>query len=151
MSAPIGNQFWRKRLKHGRDHKIETAKEIEENFEEYSQWAEENPLIEVDFRGKDANKVNIPKMRAMTKDHFAMCCGLSGWDILESYKERGQDFKEVITRVEKLIYYQKFTGTAAGFLNSNIIAADLGLKTQQEIDLTTGGKPFTLNVKQDTE
>jgi hypothetical protein len=151
MAAPEGNQFWRKRLKHGRNHKIETEQEIEENFEEYCQWADENPLNEIDFRGKDANKVTIPKMRAMTKDHFALCCGLSGWEKLETYKERSEGFREVITRIEKLIYYQKFTGTAAGFLNPNIIAADLDLKSKQEIDLTTKGKPFTLNIKPDSE
>lgn len=134
MGAPVGNQFWKLRLKHGRDHKIETAKEIEENFEEYSKWTEENPLIEIDFRGKDATQVELPKMRAMTKEHFALACGLSGWEKLEQYKERGEDFHEVITRIEKFIYYQKFSGSAAGFLNPNIIARDLGLADKKEVD-----------------
>lgn len=140
MSAPAGNQFWKLRLKHGRDHKIATAQEIEENFEEYSTWAEENPLNEIDFRGKDATEVTLPKMRAMTKEHFALSCGLSGWDVLEEYKGRGQDFKEVITRIEKYIYYQKFSGAAAGFLNPNIIARDLGLKDQSAIDVNDSRK-----------
>jgi hypothetical protein len=34
---------------------------------------------------------------------------------------------EVITRIDKYIYNQKFEGAAAGFLNPNIIARDLGL------------------------
>lgn len=134
MSAPEGNQFWKLRLKHGRDHKIETAKEIEDNFEEYSNWIQSNPLQEVDFRGKDATEVILPKMRAMTKEHFALSCGLSGWDVLEEYKDRGQDFKEIITRIEKYIYYQKFSGAASGFFNANIIARDLGLSDKKELD-----------------
>lgn len=138
--APTGNQFWKLRLKHGRNHKIATAKEIEENFEEYANWIESNPLKEVDFRGKDATPVELPKMRAMTKDHFALSCGVSGWDKLEAYKERGQDFREVITRVEKYIYYQKFSGSAAGFLNANIIARDLGLKEQSDVNLNDSRK-----------
>lgn len=134
MAAPAGNQFWKLRLKHGRDHKIETAQEIADNFEEYAEWTEKSPLIETDFRGKDATEVELPKMRAMTKDHFALACGLSGWEILEEYKARGKDFAEVITRIEKFIYYQKLTGSAAGFLNPNIIARDLGLTEKKELD-----------------
>lgn len=143
MAAPEGNKFWKLRLKHGRAHKIETAQEIEENFEEYSKWAEDTPLEEVDFRGKDAKKVMLPKMRAMTKEHFAMCCGLSGWDVLAEYKARGEDFKEVITRIENMIYYQKFTGSAAGFLNPNIIARDLGLADKKEVDKKVTKVNFT--------
>lgn len=136
MAAPAGNQFWKLRLKHGRNHKIETAQEIQENFEEYSKWAEENPLNEIDFRGRDAQPVTIPKMRAMTKDHFALCCGLNGWEVLNEYKARGQDFHDVITRIERLIYYQKFTGSAAGLLNPNIIARDLGLADKSQTEIT---------------
>lgn len=135
MGAPTGNQFWKLRLKHGRDCKIETAQEIEQNFEEYGEWIQNNPLIEVDFRGKDATEVELPKMRAMTKEHFALSCGLSGWDVLEEYKERSQDFKEVITRIEKFIYYQKFAGAASGFFNANIISRDLGLADKKDFDL----------------
>lgn len=140
MSAPKGNKFWKLRLKHGRDHKIETALEIEENFEEYALWIEDSPLIETDFRGKDATQVSLPKMRAMTKEHFALACGLSGWDILEEYKARSEDFKVIITRIEKFIYYQKFSGSAAGFLNPNIIARELGLKESTEINLNDARK-----------
>lgn len=143
MPAPLGNQFWKLRLKHGRNYKIATAKEIEENFEEYATWVEENPLNEVDFRGKDATQVDLPKMRAMTKEHFALSCGLSGWEKLEEYKQRGEDFREVITRIEKYINYQKFTGAAAGFLNPNIIARDLGLADKKEVDKKTTKVKFT--------
>lgn len=135
MGAPPGNQFWKLRLKNGRSHKIETAQEISDNFDEYAEWVETTPFIEIDFRGKDSTEVKLPKMRAMTKEHFALACGLSGWDVLESYKERGQDFMDVITRIEKFIYYQKFSGSAAGFLNPNIIARDLGLADKKEMDV----------------
>lgn len=144
--APGKNSFWKLRLKHGRNHKIETAKEIEDNFEEYCQWVEKNPLMEVDYRGKDAIEVKIPKMRAMTKEHFAICCGLSGWEVLEAYKKRGEDFLEIITRIEKIIYYQKFTGAAAGFLNSSIIAKDLGMIDKKEMEISSGS--FSININE---
>jgi hypothetical protein len=126
MAAPKTNQFWKLRLKHGRSHAIATPEELQQNFVEYCTWIEENPLIEVDFKGKDATHVNIPKMRPFTKEGFALACGLSGWDVIESWKKR-EGFMEVITRIDKYIYNQKFEGAAAGFLNPNIIARDLGL------------------------
>ena len=126
MPAPKTNQFWKLRLKHGRSHAIATPEELQHNFDEYCTWIEENPLIEVDFKGKDATHVNIPKMRPFTKEGFALACGLSGWDVIESWKKR-EGFMEVITRIDKYIYNQKFEGAAAGFLNPNIIARDLGL------------------------
>ncbi len=46
------------------------------------------------------------------------------WD---SYKDRGEDFLTIITRVEDIIWDQKFTGAAAGILNGNIIARELPL------------------------
>jgi hypothetical protein len=51
------------------------------------------------------------------------------------------------------MYTQKFTGAAAGFLNPNIIARDLGLRDAIDSDVTTGGEAlsFTLNVKPDQE
>ena len=131
-----GNQFWKLRLKHGRNHSIATHEELEENFIEYCEWLENNPLIQIDFRGGAAKKVSIPKMRPMTKEGFALACGVNGWEVIEKWKARSNDFNDVITRIEKNIYNQKFEGAAAGFLNPNIIARDLGLVEKKEIDNT---------------
>lgn len=138
--APKENQFWKLRLKHGRNFAIETPDQLWENFMEYSDWCEKNPLKEQQLIKRKVTRdeeivgrYQLNRMRAMTKDSFALACGLSGWQVIESYKERGKDFIEVITRIEKYIYDQKFTGAAAGFLNSNIIARDLGLATKAEI------------------
>lgn len=133
MKFETGNQFWKLRLKHGRDCEIATAEELWDNFCEYQQWVVDNPLIEIDFKGKDATKVELPRMRAMTKDAFALACGLSGWEIIDKYRKRGTDFNEIITRIERYIYQQKLEGSAAGFLNPNIIARDLGLRDNSDI------------------
>ncbi|MFC0183379.1 terminase small subunit [Pseudarcicella hirudinis] len=46
-------------------------------------------------------------------------------------------FLEVITRIEEIVYVQKFEGAAVGAFNANIIARDLGLADKQNIDLST--------------
>ena len=48
------------------------------------------------------------------------------------WRKTRADLSEVITRVESIIYEQKFTGAAADLLNSNIIARELGLADRSE-------------------
>lgn len=93
--------------------------------------------MEVDFRGKDATQVELPKMRAYTwagLENFLDMSdqGLSNYKTKPEYK----DFFGVITRIERIMYDQKFTGAAAGFLNPNIIARDLGLADKKETEKT---------------
>ena len=123
------------RLKHGLDGRFKTPDEILENFEQYVQWAEETPLIEVDFRGKDATEVNLPKKRLLTKEGFALACGFASWATLAVYKGKSKDFAQVFTRIEQAIYTSKLEGAASGLFNHNIIARDLGLMNQEQVNL----------------
>ena len=135
MAAPKGNQCWQLRLKHGLDGRFKTPEEILENFEQYVQWAEENPLIEVDFRGKDATEVRLPKKRLLTKEGFALACGFASWATLAVYKGKSKDFAQVFTRIEQAIYTSKLEGAASGLFNHNIIARDLGLMNQEQVNM----------------
>lgn len=137
--TPKMNQLWKLRLKHGRNFAIESPQELWENFIEYSDWIENNPLKEqqliktkVSRDSETVGTYTLSKMRAMTKDSFALACGLSGWHVIESYKERNNDFLQVVTRIEKYIYDQKLTGAAAGLLNANIIARELSLGKEEQ-------------------
>lgn len=133
MAAPKGNNCWQLRLKHGLDGRFKTPEQIWENFMQYVEWAEETPLIEVDFRGKDAMKVEIPKKRVLTKDGFALACGFACWATLAVYRSKSEDFAKVFTRIEQAIIAQKFEGATSGFFNHNIIARDLGLMNQEQM------------------
>jgi len=137
MSAPKGNEFWKNRSKHGRDKIFSSPELFLEESLKYFQWCIDNPFIEVDFRGKDAKEVYIPKMRPFTWDGLELFLGVES---LREYKTNPdyKEFSQVIARIGKIIYDQKFSGAAAGFLNPNIIARDLGLKEQS--DVTSGGE-----------
>lgn len=131
MSFPVGNEFWKNRSKHGRDALFATASLLWDAATEYFDWCQQNPLIEIDYVGKE--RVEKPKMRAFTL--HGLCIYLDcNTQYFKTYKSRldretqaGRDFDTVITRIEEVIYEQKFTGAAAGFLHPNIIARDLGL------------------------
>jgi len=133
MAAPVGNQFWQLRLKHGRDRIIQDPNALWEDAQEYFQWCIDNPLMETDFRGKDAERVLIPHMRVFQKTGLALACGLSKWETIENLKDVSEDFKDVVTRIEGIIATQKFEGASGDFLNARIIAQDLGLNTQRII------------------
>ena len=144
MAAPSGNQFWKLRSKNGRDKIFESPIHLWEAACEYFEWCEENPLLEIDFRGKDLERVELPKMRALTWEGLELFVDIHR---LRDYKSNPKyvDFSPVIEQIEKIIYNQKFTGAAAGFLNANIIARDLGLsdktegKMEHSGELTFGG------------
>ena len=143
MAAPKGNQFWLLRSKHGRDKIFSSPDVLWDAACEYFQWCEDNPLIELDFRGKDAVPVELPKMRAFIWSGLELFLGVGS---LREYKTNPEynDFSHVITRIEQVMYNQKFTGAAAGMLNPNIIARDLGLKEQTD-NTNTNTQPTTVN------
>lgn len=139
MAAPEGNQFWKLRSKHGRDILFKTPDLLWEAACEYFDWAESNPLIEIDFRGKDANEVELPKMRPFTIHGLCryLDCNTHYFNNFDEEKHEG--FSDVITRIREILYEQKFSGAAAGFLNPNIIARDLGLREKTDLNQTMSG------------
>jgi hypothetical protein len=134
MAAPKGNEFWKLRGKHGRDRIIQDHKALEENANEYFRSCIENPIIEIDYKGKDADRVEMYKPKVFQKDEFAIFCGLSQWRSIEDLKKTSEDFLQVVTRIENTIKTQKFQYAAVGVFNSNIIARDLGLANKEELN-----------------
>jgi hypothetical protein len=128
MGAPVGNQFWKARTKHGRNKLFASAELLWEACQEYFQWVEDNPLWSsktVQFQGQP---VDLPeaKLRAMTIGGLCIFLDIERrtWTDWKSDK----DFSPIVTRVEEIIYHQKLTGAAADLLNPNIIARELGLR-----------------------
>lgn len=141
MPAPKGNQFWKLQSKHGRDKLFATPELLWETACEYFQWCDDNPLQEnkVINSSKEGIKDHpVNKMRAYTLNGLFLYFNCTD-SYFRAFKAQERKNKEayitVITRIEKTIYEQKFTGAAADLLNPNIIARDLGLIDKKE---TTG-------------
>jgi len=135
MAAPIGNKFWELRSKHGRDRLFATPELMWEAATEYFEWIEENPLIQIDYKGKDADRVEIPHIKPFTIQGLCLYldCNVKYFNEFEvSIRDRedqlSKDFSNIITRIRETIYSQKFDGASCGFYNANIIARDLGLQ-----------------------
>lgn len=135
-----GNKYYLLRSKDGRDKIFETPEDLWNACCEYFQYVEDNPLQEqrVFSTKRGLMKTNIGKKRAMTLAGLRVRIGLSrsGYDV---YKKR-EEYQWVTNAVADIIYAQKFEGAAAGMLNANIIARDLGLADKQEL---SGGVAIT--------
>lgn len=133
MAAPLGNQFWKARSSHGRKPFFPDADTLWDACVEYFEWVEANPLHEAQaFAYQGTVKLqDLPKMRAMTLGGLCLFLDIDRmtW---AGYRER-EGFVAVTTRVEETIRDQKFSGAAAGLLNPNIIARDLGLADKAEL------------------
>lgn len=122
------------KIKSGRPRKIQSVDELIKLWNEYVDYIDsiDSKWITVDFRGKDADRVEVPHTIPMTKIGFANFCDLHAWEVLKDLKDVSQEFSEVVTRIEKMIYNHKLTGASVGAFNSSIIASDLGLKNRTE-------------------
>lgn len=134
MPAPKGNQLWKFREKHGRPKQYKTPADLEKGCLAYFKWVEDNPLKAaetVKFQGSGSIMM-VPKMRAMTQAGLCLHLGISQ-QTWANYRDAGDDFLEVVTWAEAIIFEQKFSGAAADMLNPNIIARDLGLADKQDV------------------
>lgn len=142
MPAPKGNQFWRARSSHGNKPKFKDSESLWSACTEYFDWIEDNPLKESIVYQGQIMEFESPLMRAMTI--AGLCVFLDICESTWSKYRNNKDLMQVTTRAEAIIYNQKFTGAAAGLLNANIIARDLGLRDKQEVD--NNHKITTVNV-----
>lgn len=140
----LGNQIWKQRAKHGREKIFKTPDLLWQAACEYFEWCDKNPLIEVDYKGGFATKVDIPRPRAYTMQGLCLYLGCNtGYfndfekGLKGSKDKQAAEFSTIVTRIRETVFAQKFEGAAAGLFNSNIIARELGLADKKEVENKT--------------
>lgn len=140
-----GTRIWEAVSRFGRDPKFASASDLWSACVEYFEWVENTPLVETRaFPTKDQVRVEMfPKMRAMTISGLCLFLDIAyetwrAWKTPENDRFRA-DFVVVISRVESVIYQQKFTAASVGLLNGNLIARELGLADKSEVTGKDGG------------
>lgn len=130
------NQFWKVRSRHGTPSIMVDPFTLMEACQEYFEWNAANPITseKVSF-DKDGDvvraKIEIP--RAMTIGGLALFLGVVS-ETWYDWRKNRPDLKPVIAWAEEIIRKQKFEAAAAGLLNANIIARDLGLADRQIVE-----------------
>lgn len=132
-----GNQFWKMRSKHGRDKIFKTPDMLWQAACEYFEYTDSRKWKKKDWVGKDAEQVEREFDTPYTLTGLVIFLDVNS-GFWSEFKKNNPDYSEIITRIENIIYTQKFEGAAVGMFNANIIARDLGLN--DKADLTTNGK-----------
>lgn len=143
MAAPLNNQFWKLRTKHGRDKLFGTPEILWEACAEYFEATDERKWIKKDWVGKDAHEVNRETETPYTIAGLCVYldCGESFWGNFR--RADHQDFGWVFARVEAIMRSQKMEGAMVGAFNANIVARELGLTDKSELD----SRVITMNVE----
>lgn len=150
MAAPIGNEFWRKRTKHGRDKIFTLPKILLTVFREYLVYTDKRTINRPEMikSGPMAGRVvQVPypvpyTIQGLTTYMNVNVQYFSEFEesikkTLEESKDKkkrelAQDFSIVIRAIRQHIYQQKFEGAAVGSFEKLIMARDLGLVEKRE-------------------
>lgn len=138
MAATLGNSFWKKRTKHGRDQIFKSSDILWDAACEYFQHNQENPwhkneaIKSGDLAG---SIVSIPVCKPLTIEGLCIFLDVGKTYFNDFEKVCTKDFSEVIDRIKLIIYTNKFEGATVGAFNANIISRELGLidKTQSTV------------------
>ena len=144
MAAPMGNNYWQFRGKHGRDFKY-TPDELWIEAVKYFKWMKKrvwnkkDPIKSGDMAGK---LIDVPTEIPFSLQSFCLFADIST-DTFRNY-ENTKDFIEVTTRIRSIVEAQQFEGATVGAFNPNIIARTLGLT--DKTDITTNGKDLNKEI-----
>lgn len=133
-----GNKIWKLRHKDGRDRLFSTPEELWDAAQSYFEATDNRKWVKKDWIGKYCKEVEHETQTPYTL--AGLCLYLhasrSWWNAFKATSK--SDFLEVITRIEEIIYTQKFEGATVGAFNANIIARDLGLVDKKDLSSTDG-------------
>lgn len=144
MPAPEGNRFWEARATSGAPPKYANGEDLWAACVEYFEWVDDNPLMsleKVTFQGV-GTLMEVPKMRAMSLKGLCGFLDIS-FQTWVNWGESRKDLFDIVTRVENIIYQQKFEGAAADLLNPSIIARELGLADNNNVRVEDKREPDT--------
>lgn len=113
---------------------------------EYLKWCKDNPLKEEMVFGSGF-RTEVNKMRAPTIRGFCVYADISSITFFNYENDKSNtEYLNITSRIRDLFYAPKLEGAAAGLLNANIIARELGLTDKQEVKADVSQKSVTVMV-----
>jgi hypothetical protein len=133
----------------GKPQYIESPERMWELFQEYKQWAKDNPFTQKDWVGKDGDQVMREKERPLTMEGFERYVfeqGLNGElsHYFANYEKRYTEYIAICSRIRKEIRGDQIEGGMAGIYNPSITQRLNGLVDRVQED---GTKEVTIKVK----
>jgi hypothetical protein len=131
MTFHKGNKYWQLADPEtvGRPKKFEKLEDLSAPVIEWLEGISKTKLRVDVVTSKGVFKRKVPQPMTI----LGLCNHLG--IVFDTWKDYKKDavFSEFITRVEEIIFNQKFTYAAIGEFNSNIIARELGLADKKEV------------------
>ena len=123
-------------MKRGVPKKIESPEMLWEYFQQYKEWARNNPFLVHDFVGKDGKEIYRYKQRPLSMLKFSVFLNQQGIisrldDYVINKEGRYADFASIIASIKAECESEQLDGAVAGVFNSNIISRMLGLADKQ--------------------
>jgi len=126
---------------------IETPESLWVFFTEYVKHEKDNPMLKVEYVGKDGERVLTPLQVPITFEGFE--CWLADKDIIndlgdysKNKDDRYKEYAPIITRIRNNCFAQNFKGAAVNLFNANIIAKKLGLVEKTQVEQTIVEQPL---------
>jgi hypothetical protein len=121
---------------------IETPDRMWDLFCEYRKQKKADPIIEVDFAGKDAIEVHKPHQRPLTLEGFSSWLfeqGVTGnvHDYFGNSKSLYGDYSDICRAIKEIIRTDQIEGGMAGVYNASITQRLNGLKEQTDTTVRT--------------
>ena len=157
MGAPIGNQFWKLRTKHGKDKLFTSPELLWEACTEYFESVDNNPAYKNEgIKSGDmaGELIHIPTEKPYSMRGLCLYLGINEKyfnDFADGLKgkddEISKDYSDVLTRIRDVVYIQKYNGAVVGNFNQRIIAVELGLT--ETINVNHTGESQSVNISID--
>jgi len=117
---------------------IDSPIEMANLFLKYSEYEKGRPKFENVLHQKTGQIIAVPREVPLTWNGFEIWLSENGIiEKIDDYKAdkdgRYKEYADIITRIGKIIYHDKYNGAAAGIFNPNIIARDLGLADKKDL------------------
>lgn len=124
----------------GRPRKIESPKKLWQYFCDYRDEKKADPIIVIDFKGKDAVRCEMPHQRPLTLDGFESWCFEKEiindlGDYFSNKDGRYEEFSTICSHIRKIIRTDQIEGGMCGIYNPSITQRLNGLvdKTESKV------------------
>jgi hypothetical protein len=122
MGAPKGNKFAFGSTTNGKPKLWDTPEKFQDAIDEYFAWCDSNPLISIEYNGKEPTECAIPTQRPYTIEGLALRLGTGRRTLLNYAKAEGyEDYFHIITHAKRKIIDQQITFGLAGTYSHNVL------------------------------
>jgi hypothetical protein len=155
----VGNSFWNKRSKHGRDAIFSSPQSMQEAMMEYfldnekdtDRWAK----VEWKTVNGKLKRVETPMAVPLTWEGLAHFCGVSAGyfrafkSTLKQDNPLREDFLAVIQWADEVIFRQKLEGASTNHFNAQLMSYHLGIR--KDMPQGSGSVGVVINVNENKD